>query len=111
MFSASEHDSINVKANIASKYPLHKIEMTDVKKVFLFGVSFLLSASNRILLLEFNFSSKFFFSPQLQMWRVFVYSHTVQKTPPCKCILNWESEMCNNLLNREEDKCLLTVNF
>lgn len=46
MFSASEHDSINVKANIASKYPLHKIEMTDVKKVFLFGVSFLLSASN-----------------------------------------------------------------
>lgn len=61
MFSASEHDSINVKANIASKYPLHKIEMTDVKKVFLFGVSFLLSASNRILLLEFNFSSKFFF--------------------------------------------------
>lgn len=61
MFSASEHDSINVKANTASKYPLHKIEMTDVKKVFLFGVSFLLSASNRILLLEFNFSSKFFF--------------------------------------------------
>lgn len=34
MYSASEHDSITVKANITNKYHLHKIEITDVKKIF-----------------------------------------------------------------------------
>lgn len=109
MYSASEHDSITVKANITNKYHLHKIEITDVKKMFSLGVSFLLSVSRRILLFKFNFSSNFF--SQLQMWKIFLYFHTVKNTAPSKCILNWELEICDNLLRREQDKCLLRVNF